>query len=76
MADDATGMRAMMQRLRRLDKGGMLTAEDHFTGHDETAAAYFHSGWDAAIREVELHRRYGQLDVFMETQLRSSNARD
>ena len=38
--------------------------------HDETAAAYFKSGWDAAVREVAVRIECDRLDEFMQEQRR------
>ena len=44
--------------------------------HDETAATYFKSGWDAAIREVRLQRQHDRLDEFMNEQHRQFESRE
>ena len=44
--------------------------------HDETAATYFKSGWDAAIREVSLQRQHDRLDEFMNEQLPQFESRE
>src|SRR5690349_18650651 len=50
------------------------TMTDVLSNHVETAAAYFKSGWDAAIREVALQRQHDRLDEFLEEQSRRALA--
>ena len=43
---------------------------------DDTAAGFFQSGWDAAIREVALQNSHGRLDEFLREQTRVTTTED